>query len=194
MKETTTENKNKGKSKSNTKGYSLTGNILQGNNSNPNNSKDVINMLLKDTMQKQKSTIGNITNIGEKEKLKIPRDLDVIDGDKKLSSLLLKNPEFMTIEEKNFILSFNKEEKKIFYNYLKKKNLEKKWQGNGIGSGSYLDNFYSFYRDKNSYIFHKKSGLPTLKTYIKSLYEKDIAKIKKDVNEHKTNIEVSINY
>lgn len=186
LKEESSSNYNKGKSKS--KNMLFTEKLSK----NTNNTNDIIGSLLKGTMMKQKSTINKITNITEKVKLKLPKDLDTIDNDKKLSSLLLKNPEFMTVEEKNFIYSFNSEEKKIFYNYLKKKNLEKKWQGNGIGSGNYLDNFHTFYRDKSTYIFHKKNGLPLLKAYIKNLYDKDIAKIKNSVNEHTNKLNVSI--
>ena len=56
----------------------------------------------------------------------------------------------MTTEEKVYIASFNDREFKLFINYLKMKDREIKWQGNGLGSGHYYEGFISIYRNYGS--------------------------------------------
>ena len=56
----------------------------------------------------------------------------------------------MTTEEKVYIASFNDREFKLFINYLKMKDREIKWQGNGLGSGHYYEGFISIYRKYGS--------------------------------------------
>ncbi len=52
----------------------------------------------------------------------------------------------MTTEEKVYIASFNDREFNLFINFLKMKDRELKWQGNGLGSGHYYEGFISIYR------------------------------------------------
>ena len=52
----------------------------------------------------------------------------------------------MTEEEKVYIASFNDREFNLFVKYLKLKDREIKWQGNGLGSGHYYKEFISIYR------------------------------------------------
>ena len=85
----------------------------------------------------------NPNNFFSKQK-RLPDTIQDIDDNADLARLLLKNPDKMTNEEKVYIASFNDREFKLFINYLKMKDREIKWQGNGLGSGHYYDVFISF--------------------------------------------------
>ena len=69
---------------------------------------------------------------------KLPNDFE---ENEELVSLLLKDPDKMTSEEKNYIKAFNEEEFLRFMKFLKNKKKEQMWKGNGYGSGHYIDNF-----------------------------------------------------
>ena len=80
------------------------------------------------------------------KKKKLPDTIEDIEDNPELSRLLLKNPDKMTEEEKVYIASFNDREFNLFVKYLKLKDREIKWQGNGLGSGHYYKEFISIYR------------------------------------------------
>ena len=87
----------------------------------------------------------NPNNFFSKQK-RLPDTIQDIEDNADLARLLLKNPDKMTTEEKVYIASFNDREFKLFIDYLKMKDKEIKWQGNGLGSGHYYDGFISIYR------------------------------------------------
>ena len=87
----------------------------------------------------------NPNNFFSKQK-RLPDTIQDIEENADLARLLLKNPDKMTTEEKVYIASFNDREFKLFIDYLKMKDREIKWQGNGLGSGHYYDGFISIYR------------------------------------------------
>ena len=138
-------------------------NMATAANFNKKFENDVFLSLMKQTKLKQNQTMMNLKKEKKVSKSKLPKTLLEIDSDVYLSTLLLKNPEFMTEEEKNFIYSFNKQEKLIFLEYLKMKSLEKNWMGNGYGGGNYLSNFHSIYRNKE-----KENKTQNFKQYLKS--------------------------
>lgn len=98
--------------------------------------------------------------------MKLPINYRDIDNDSLLSEVLLKNPEFMSIEERQFVESFNEKETEVFFEYLKMKSKERNWIGNGLGSGFYLNNYIYFYRNKEKY----KKPL-TFKDYLNQINE-----------------------
>ena len=87
----------------------------------------------------------NPNNFFSKQK-RLPNTIQEIEDNIELARLLLKNPDKMTTEEKVYIASFNDREFKLFINFLKMKDRELKWQGNGLGSGHYYEGFISIYR------------------------------------------------
>jgi hypothetical protein len=87
----------------------------------------------------------NPNNFFSKQK-RLPNTIQEIEDNIELTRLLLKNPDKMTTEEKVYIASFNDREFKLFINFLKMKDRELKWQGNGLGSGHYYEGFISIYR------------------------------------------------
>ena len=107
------------------------------------------------------------------KKMKLPSRIDEIDDDIDLTKLLLKNPTKMTEEEKAFIASFNKKEFAMFIEYLRMKDRELKWQGNGYGSGHYIEGFISIYR-KCGDDDEKRSR--DLKKFLKMNYTKSAVK------------------
>jgi hypothetical protein len=82
---------------------------------------------------------------------KLPRTVEEIQGNEDLVKLLLKNPDDMTPEEKVYISNFNEEEFKVFINFLKIKQKELGWRGNDWGSGHYINNFISIYRNTKGF-------------------------------------------
>lgn len=110
---------------------------------------------LKKVKKDQKNLSNTLKNIPFTQKFpKLPIN---IEENEELVSLLLKDPDLMTPEEKNYIQSFNKDEFKRFMTFLNNKKKEQKWQGNGYGSGKYLDNFSSIhskdFQTKNVYLY-----------------------------------------
>ena len=87
----------------------------------------------------------NPNNFFSKQK-RLPNTIQEIEDKVELTRLLLKNPDKMTTEEKVYIASFNDREFNLFINFLKMKDRELKWQGNGLGSGHYYEGFISIYR------------------------------------------------
>ena len=78
---------------------------------------------------------------------KLPSDFE---ENEELISLLLKDPDKMSPIEKNYVKSFNDEEFLRFMTFLQNKKKEQKWQGNGYGSGHYLDNFIFIHSNERS--------------------------------------------
>ena len=105
--------------------------------------------ILNKKLNSTKFNKNNPNNFFTKNK-KLPNSLQEIDENIELAKLLLKNPEKMTIEEKIYIASFNDKEFKLFIEYLRMKDRELKWQGNGLGSGHYYEGFISIYRKYGS--------------------------------------------
>lgn len=102
------------------------------------------------------------------KKQRLPKTLGEIDENIELAKLLLKNPEKMTEEEKVYIASFNDREFKLFIEYLKMKDRELKWKGNGYGSGHYLEGFISIYRKCG----HKENErFASLRKFLKMNYQ-----------------------
>ena len=89
----------------------------------------------------------------------------------------------MSVEEKNFIKSFNEKERAIFFQYLKRKSNEKNWMGNGYGSGNYLLNYQNIYRKKS-----KIENLPSLNKFMKNLLGEDERKNMKENEEFKNRV------
>ena len=104
---------------------------------------------------------------------KLPNTLQEIDENVELAKLLLKNPEKMTIEEKIYIASFNDKEFKLFIEYLRMKDRELKWQGNGLGSGHYYEGFISIYR---KYGQNENERLASLRKFLKLNYNNFLSK------------------
>jgi hypothetical protein len=102
-------------------------------------------------MKKVKKNQKNLSNTLKSVPFtqKFPKLPLIIEENDELVSLLLKDPDLMTPEEKNYIQSFNKDEFKRFMTFLNNKKKEQKWQGNGYGSGKYLDNFNSIHSKDN---------------------------------------------
>lgn len=113
-------------------------NIKEASKFNKKLENEMFLSLLKQTKINQQATLSKLKKVPVKQKLKLPEKISDIDRDPYLSSVLLKNPEFMNVEEKNFIESFNKKERIIFLQYLKTKSKEKNWMGNGYGLGNFL--------------------------------------------------------
>ena len=112
----------------------------------------------KKTMEKINKTKHDLLRHASKEQLnvntlKLPKTYDKICQNEDLCKILLKKPDIMSEEERNFIGSFNKAEKELFLEFLKKQAQELGWQGNGLGSGSYYENAIKFYRNKDRVLF-----------------------------------------
>ena len=98
---------------------------------------------LKKVKKNQKNLSNTLKSVPFTQKFpKLPLNIEEND---ELVALLLKDPDLMTPEEKDYIQSFNKDEFKRFMTFLDKKKKEQKWQGNGYGSGKYLVNFNSIH-------------------------------------------------
>ena len=104
---------------------------------------------------------------------RLPNTIQEIDDNFELARLLLKNPDKMTTEEKVYIASFNDREFKLFIDYLKMKDREIKWQGNGLGSGHYYEGFISIYRDFGS---KANERFASLRKFLKINYDNKKAK------------------
>ena len=135
---------------------------------NKKRENDIFLNTLKQTEKIQKETLDKLKKPNSKtlkeKSLKLPLTIKEIDDDPYLSSILLKNPEFMTVEEKGFIDSFNKKEQQIFFQYLRVKSLEKNWMGNGIGSGQFLELYMKNKKKKDE---NGGDKLITLKAFLK---------------------------
>ena len=105
----------------------------------------------------------------------LPNSLREIDDNIELGKLLLKNPDKMTTEEKIYIASFNNKEYELFINYLKMKDRELKWVGNGLGSGHYLEGFISIYR---KYGQSENERFASLRRFLKLSYNNEKGKEK----------------
>ena len=128
---------------------------------------------------------NNPNNYFTKNK-KLPNTLQEIDENIELAKLLLKNPEKMTIEEKIYIASFNDKEFKLFIEYLRMKDRELKWQGNGLGSGHYYEGFISIYR---KYGQNENERFASLRKFLKLNYNNYLSKenLKNNKNTFKIN-------
>ena len=107
-----------------------------------NDNQKQLNEKLKNTPYENNKNPNNFFS----KKKKLPDTIEDIEDNPELSRLLLKNPDKMTEEEKVYIASFNDREFNLFVKYLKLKDREIKWQGNGLGSGHYYKEFISIYR------------------------------------------------
>jgi hypothetical protein len=143
-------------------------NIKEATKFNKKFENDEFLSLLKKTKLNQQVTLEKLKEVKVKQKLKLPEKISDIDRDPYLSSVLLKNPEFMNVEEKNFIHSFNKKEKAIFFEYLKTKSKERNWMGNGYGSGNFLHDTKKFLENKK---VKEESKLPFFKQFLKGFLD-----------------------
>ena len=116
------------------------------------------------------------------KKQRLPNSIQEIDDNLELARLLLKNPDKMTTEEKVYIASFNDKEFKLFIDYLKMKDREIKWQGNGLGSGHYYEGFISIYRNFGS---KANERFASLRKFLKINYDNKKAK---DFNDERKRI------
>ena len=123
---------------------------------------------LQEKLANLEDNTGNKNYYYSKNK-RLPNTIEEIDDDIDLARFLLKNPNKMTPEEKAFIASFNNKEFKLFIKYLQLKDKELKWQGNGYGSGHYLNTFISIYRKTGD---DEKARHRTLKNFLKTNYTK----------------------
>ena len=114
----------------------------------------------------------NPNNFFSKQK-RLPDTIQDIEDNADLARLLLKNPDKMTTEEKVYIASFNDREFKLFIDFLKMKDREIKWQGNGLGSGHYYDGFISIYRKCGS---DSNKRFASLQNFLKINYNNKKAK------------------
>ena len=104
---------------------------------------------------------------------RLPNTIQEINDNNELARLLLKNPDKMTTEEKVYISSFNNREYKLFIDFLKMKDKEIKWQGNGLGSGHYYEGFISIYRKYGS---NANERFSKLQNFLKINYNNKKAK------------------
>ena len=111
-----------------------------------NENQKKLNQKLKNIPYSNKNNPNNFFS----KKKRLPDTIQDIEDNTELAKLLLKNPDKMTNEEKVYIASFNDKEFDLFIKYLKMKDREIKWQGNGLGSGHYLEGFISIYRKYGS--------------------------------------------
>jgi len=114
----------------------------------------------------------NPNNFFSKQK-RLPNTIQEIEENEELARLLLKNPDKMTTEEKVYIASFNDREFKLFIDYLKMKDREIKWQGNGLGSGHYYEGFISILRKYGS---NANERFAQLRNFLKINYNNKKAK------------------
>ena len=115
---------------------------------------------------------NNENNFFSKRK-RLPNTIQEINDNNELARLLLKNPDKMTTEEKVYISSFNNREYKLFIEFLKMKDKEIKWQGNGLGSGHYYEGFISIYRKYGS---NANERFSKLQNFLKINYNNEKAK------------------
>ena len=115
---------------------------------------------------------NNENNFFSKRK-RLPNTIQEINDNNELARLLLKNPDKMTTEEKVYISSFNNREYKLFIEFLKMKDKEIKWQGNGLGSGHYYEGFISIYRKYGS---NANERFSKLQNFLKINYNNKKAK------------------
>ena len=134
-----------------------------------NENQKRLNQKLKNIPYNNKN---NPNNFFSKQK-RLPNTIQEIEDNKELARLLLKNPDKMTTEEKVYIASFNDREFKLFINYLKMKDREIKWQGNGLGSGHYYEGFISIYRNYGS---NANERFARLQNFLKINYNNQKAK------------------
>ena len=120
----------------------------------------------------------NPNNFFSKKK-RLPDTIQDIEDNADLARLLSKNPDKMTEEEKVYIASFNDREFALFIKYLKMKDREIKWQGNGLGSGHYYDGFISIYR---KYGTKSNERFANLNNFLKINYNNKKAK---EINDEK---------
>ena len=149
-------------------------NTLKSNIEKVSENQKILNKKLNST----KFNKNNPNNFFTKHK-KLPNTLQEIDENIELAKLLLKNPEKMTIEEKIYIASFNDKEFKLFIEYLRMKDRELKWQGNGLGSGHYYEGFISIYRKYGS---NENERFSRLKKFLKLNYNNYLSKENKNKN------------
>ena len=116
----------------------------------------------------------------------LPNTLNEIDENTELAKLLLKNPDKMSTEEKIYIASFNNREFELFINYLRMKDRELKWVGNGLGSGHYLEGLISIYR---KYGNDENERYASLRRYLKLNYNNNKAKEQKTTTNFNFQIE-----
>ena len=116
----------------------------------------------------------------------LPNTLNEIDENTELAKLLLKNPDKMSTEEKIYIASFNNREFELFINYLRMKDRELKWVGNGLGSGHYLEGLISIYR---KYGNDENERYSSLRRYLKLNYNNNKAKEQKTTTNFNFQIE-----
>jgi hypothetical protein len=95
---------------------------------------------------------------------RLPKTLKEIEENPDLVLLLLKEPSKMSEEEKSYIKSFSDAEFKLFAEFLKIKEKELSWRGNDWGSGHYLQNFVSIYRNSS---LKENEKLLSLKNFLK---------------------------
>ncbi len=107
-----------------------------------NENQKKLNQKLKNIPYENKKNPNNFFS----KKKRLPDTIEDIEDNAELVKLLLKNPDKMTNEEKVYIASFNDKEFALFIKFLKMKDREIKWQGNGLGSGHYYEGFISIYR------------------------------------------------
>ena len=134
-----------------------------------NENQKKLNQKLKNIPYENKK---NPNNFFSKQK-RLPNTIQEIEDNFELARLLLKNPDKMTTEEKVYIASFNDREFKLFINFLKMKDREIKWQGNGLGSGHYYEGFISIYRKCGA---NANERFARLKNFLKINYNNKKAK------------------
>lgn len=139
-------------------------NIKEASTFNKKFENDMFLSLLKQTKKTQLNTLMNLKKEKKPSRLKLPKNLKAIDEDPYLSATLLKNPEFMSVDEKTFIDSFNREERIIFIQFLKMKSLERNWMGNCYGTGKYLENYLQYKKKED------EKKLPNFKSYLKGFF------------------------
>ena len=155
-------------------------NTLKSNIEKVSENQKILNKKLNST----KFNKNNPNNFFTKHK-KLPNTLQEIDENIELAKLLLKNPEKMTIEEKIYIASFNDKEFKLFIEYLRMKDRELKWQGNGLGSGHYYEGFISIYRKYGS---NENERFSSLRKFLKLNYNNYLSKENNKNNNNNKNI------
>ena len=144
-----------------------------------NENQKKLNQKLKNIPYENKKNPNNFFS----KKKRLPDTIEDIEDNAELVKLLLKNPDKMTNEEKVYIASFNDKEFALFIKFLKMKDREIKWQGNGLGSGHYYEGFISIYRKYGS---NTNERFAKLNHFLKINYNNQKAK---EINsENKKNI------
>ena len=140
-----------------------------------NQNQRQLNQKLKNIPYNNKNNPNNFFS----KKKRLPNTIQEIEDNEELARLLLKNPDKMTTEEKVYIASFNDREFKLFIEFLKMKDREIKWQGNGLGSGHYYEGFISILRKCGS---NANERFARLRNFLKINYNNKKAK---DYNEER---------